>query len=401
MKRILFLMFIACLLAAAIFAGCKEDAPASLFDPSYVGGPPPVVTGILPPTDALANVTTLTITGTNFVPDPARNLVFFDKVSVPILQASATQLVVKAPDLPKDSIIVKVSAGSDLFSSPVMYRLGLAADERFAGFGAADAPAAIECDTAGNLYVSMVAGTAGVGVKRIAPDGTRTDYSPIFSSAVDRWRGMKFGPRQAMFAVQGRNIIFRIPPGGGAPRLWLSGRGMTALNDLDFDSEGNMYAAGAATANIFRIRPDSVVQAFPFVGTVRSVRVFSGYLYVAGNRDLIEKVWRFPISTGGILGAEEEYFVYSSTTAVINAITFSAAGDMFVGTTGTDAMLIVHPNKSVEIFYPGVLVKETGALAWGKGRHLFQARVGTPGPANVIRIDTQMEGAPYYGRLLP
>ncbi len=210
----LLLGLVACALIAGIFIGCKEDAPASLFDPNYVSGPQPKVTSIEPASNALAGVTTLTINGSNFSTVKENNLVFFDKLLVPVLQASTTQLQVTAPNLPKDSIQVKVAVPkSDLYSAVVLYKLNLAADEKFGNFGASEEPVAVECDTAGNAYVSMLASGLGIGIKKFTPAGVRSDYSPAFSGAVASWRGMKFGPGGAMFC--GDRTEYHLPCASG------------------------------------------------------------------------------------------------------------------------------------------------------------------------------------------
>jgi len=402
----LLLGLLACTLIGVIFIGCKEDAPASLFDPNYVSGPQPKVTSVEPATNALAGVTTLTINGANFSATSANNLVFFDQTLVPVLQASTTQLQVKAPNLPKDSIKVKVAVfKSDLYSDAVLYKLNLAADEKFGSFGTSEEPVAVECDTAGNAYVSMLSSGLGIGIKKFTPAGVRSDYSPAFSGAVASWRGMKFGPGGAMYAVAGRSIIFRVPPGGGASAIWLSGGGLSSLNDLDFDATGNIWTGGPSAVSVFRVKQDKTVQAFPFTGTVRAVRVYNGYLYVGGKRDSLEKVWRFPIDGTGSLGAEEEYFnlssLYGANSSGVTALTFASDGDLLVGTDGPAGIIVVHPNKSYAPMYPGIIIGQTASLSWGRGFDLFQSRVGTPGPKTIVKINTLKTGAPYYGRTLP
>jgi hypothetical protein len=283
--RILF-SFLGCVAIAGILVGCKKEAPPSLFAPDYVSGPQPTVTRIDPPTNALAGVTILTIVGTNFSATAANNAVFFDGVVAPVLQASTTQLQVKAPLVVSDTIKVKIAVlGSDLFNTPFVYKLSSATNDKFGNFSAAEDPVAVECDTAGNVYVSIVASGSGIGIKKFTPAGVRTDYSPVFSSAVASWRGMKFGPGGAIFAVSGRTIIFRVPAGGGTSAIWLSGGGLTALYDLDFDQSGNIWAGGPGATSVFRVKQDKSVQAFPFTGDVRAVRVYNGYLYVGGKRD--------------------------------------------------------------------------------------------------------------------
>jgi hypothetical protein len=406
--RVLFFL-LCCAVVVLLQPGCKTDPPPGLYDPSYVSGPQPKVTSIDPAANALAGVTALTINGSNFSATPGNNLVFFDNVRVSLTSATTTQLKFKAPILPKDSIKVKVAVqGSDLFSEVFLYNLGLAADEKFGNFASGEEPVGMDCDASGNLYVSMLANGLGIGVKKFTTAGLRSDYSPAFSGAVASWRGMKVGSGGAIFAVAARAIVFRIPPGGGAAGVWTSGSGLGNLYDLDFDANGNLWTGGPSTASgagIFRIRPDKAVRAFQFAGTVRSVRVFNGYLYVGGKRDSLEKVWRYPFVATDSLGAEEEYFNvstrYGANTFGVYAITFSNDGDLYVGTDAPDGILLVHPDKSSEPYYPGIITPHTVAMAWGSGSRLYQSRGGLSTTKTVVDINALKTGAPYYGRTLP
>lgn len=414
MMRSVRMQVLAAAFAAASLAGCNEEPPSSAYDPNYVSPRPQPVIASITPDVALANVTILTITGLNFDPDPGHDLVFFDKILVPVLQATSTQMQVKAPDLPQDSIVVKIGVyKSYLYSDPVVFRL-LPATQELGTFQPTEFPAAVECDTAGNAYVSI----AGVpvstsGVFKITSSGARSLYSPLFSPTVATWRSMKFGPGGALFCVSARNIIFRVPPGGGTSAIWLSGdasNGLTALYDFDFDAGGNIWAAGptsglSQTNKIFRVAQDKTVKSFPFEGLIRAVRVFSGYLFVGGMRANSERIWRLPIVSADSLGAEEEYVDFSSviSAGVINAITFNAQGDLYIGTDVSEGIVLVHPSKATEPLYQGVVQPATASLTWGIGSDAFQSRMSTAAgmPSTLVKINTLTTGAPYYGRKLP
>jgi hypothetical protein len=405
MKTRQLLALLAVALLAGLLIGCTEEPPPSLYDSNYVSGPQPKVTAIAPATNALAGVTTLTITGENFNSDPAKNMVFFGAATAKLSSATATQLILKAPVVIGDSIKVKVAVqGADLFSTPYLYKLEAPTEDKFGNFGANDEVASMDCDTAGNVFVSMLSSGLGTGVWRFTPDGTKgtTVYSNPFSGAVGSWKGMKFGPGGAIFCVAARAIVFRIPPGGGNAAVWVSGSGLSNLNDLDFDASGNIWTSGTAAASIFRIKQDKSVQAFPFVGTVRAVRVYNGYLYVGGLRDSLEKVWRFPI-TGDNLGTEEEYFnvsgVYGANSFGVYGLAFDTNGNMYIGTDAADGILLVNSAKQGSPYYPGILSAATVYLTWGKGANLFQGKGGTT--KTIVKINTQKASAPYYGRTLP
>ena len=104
------------------------------------------------------------------------------------------------------------------------------------------------------------------------------------------------------------------------------------------------------------------------------------------------------IDAQGNLGAEEVYFPFSDAYGVegatIQAITFAADGTMFVGTDGPDAILTVHPDRTWEPFYPGLLQPAIINFAWGSGAILYAVReAGGDQTQAILRINTQREGA--------
>ncbi len=393
-------IFIICLLAFFV-VGCKNDTTPSLFDPNVQGRPSPTISGVTPPNSGLAGVTVLTITGTNFSSVKEEDLVYFDGAPGEVQEASANQLKVKPPIVVKDSIKIKVAVlGAELYSNAVLYRLDAASAE-FGGFTSFDEPWAVTCDATGNLYVSLITRGAGVGVKKLTAAGVVSDYSPVFSSQINRWTGMKFGPGGYLYAVTTRNIIFRMNPGGGSASIWLMGGGLGTLYDLDFDAQGNIWTGGSGTA-IYEVKQDKTVKSFPFTGDIRSIRVYSGALYVAAKIDTTWKIMRFPIA-GDNLGTGEEYFNFTSSSfgsggSGAYAITLNTDGDMYVGTDALAALVVVHPNKTAESLYPGVISPQAMFLAWGDGPNLYATRRGISVPNAVLKINTLKTGAPYYGR---
>jgi len=395
------------LLLLALFAtGCKNEVTPSLYNTDYNPGVPPVINSVTPKDSAMAGVDVLTIDGSNFSPNPSENFVFFNADTGMVVSATPTQLKVKAPNLVKDTIWLKVAVlYAEKFSNTVQYKLLWNAAE-FGGFTNVDEPWALAVDANGDLLVSLISRSVGVGVKKITPDGVVSNFAPAFSSAINKWSGMKIGPGGYLYAVTGRNIIFRMNPTGGAPTVWKSGGGLGTLWDLDFDQQGNIWAGGNATS-VFRVKPDLSVQGFPFTADVKCVRVYNNYLYVAGVQTGASKIWRFPLNADGTLGSVEEYFNFSTSAFGTGgkgafAITFNTDGDMYVGTDATASVVIVHPDKSAEALYPGVLQPQTLFFAWGKGTTLYSSR-RNPDPSStaitsaIIKLNTRKTGAPYFG----
>jgi hypothetical protein len=66
----------------------------------------------------------------------------------------------------------------------------------------------------------------------------------------------------------------------------------------------------------------------------------------------------------------------------------------------------VHPDGTFEPFYPGLLLPQPVAFAWGKGSIMYMSRGGSVNPTilqsiNMQTATTPFTSAPYYGRLLP
>jgi hypothetical protein len=392
-------------------ASCTQEPPPSLYDPSYVGGAQPVITSVNPASNGLALVTVLTITGQNFIPDVTKNIVYFNSKPGLIQSATTTQIVVKAPDVVADTVWIKVAAfGSTLFSDPP-YRYKLeSATVKVGTLGPTERPYAVTVDGQGNLYFSVVSLSGGAetgqGVKKLASDGTKTDFATTGGGAVTSFTGMKFGPGGLLFGAANRPAIYQMTGNNSDPTVWLSLARTEKTSDFDFDASGNMWAGGGIQ-KIYRITPAKAVKIIPFFASsprvlVRSVRVYNGYLYLGGAVDSIEGVWRTQIISSDSLGTPELYFDFTATTRpttyAVNAVTFAQNGDMYLGTASPGAILIVHPDKSVEALYPGAVAPTTYSLAWGIAGDLYQAQQTTAAGA-LLRINMlQQRSAPYYGR---
>lgn len=395
-----FILIISLLMAASCDYG---DAP-SLYDEDFQGNPDPVITSVEPPNMALAGIGYITITGQNFSSTTEHNRIYFNDKKGVVLEASQTQLRVRPPVLRGEDIRLRVSvAGAVEFSNTYMYELQLAVEEAWGGLSDAQTPWGIAIDNEGNLYVSIEGLGEFGGVKKITPDQEQSDYA---SRQAWIYPYMKMGPDGSLYMARGPATfpaIYSVAPGGGTASPWLLGSGLGRIRDLDFDEHGNIWAGGNNNPAIYRITPDKEVEAFPFEHSdVRSIRVFDGAVYVAAVNDDAHNIWKFPFTEPGIAGDPELYFAFSDqyghADAGAFAITFSSAGEMFVGTDGPDALIIVYPDKSWEPFYPGTLFPKNMAMAWGDGPNLFMTREAFGDNAQkIIRVNTQKESAPYYG----
>jgi hypothetical protein len=395
---------------AALFilflSSCENPETGSLYDPNATSPKPqPTVTSISPQS-GLAGVTTITIVGTNFSAVKAENTVLFDATAMQVLSATSTQLTVRAANLIKDSIRIRVQVtGASLFSNTVLCKLEAAVAE-FGQFDFMDEAWGTTTDAAGNLYVSFVTGGTGMGIKKFTAAGVKSDYAP--SGGVTKWSALKMGPNGELYLARILKAIYKIPAGGGSPAVWVSFGNLGTVFDMDFDQSKVLWAAGN-NESVYRILQDKTVKAFPFVANVRAVRAFGGYVYFGGlvTADNAEKVVRFKIVSADSLGPQEDYFNFTASPLggagkSIFAINFGTDGDMFIGTDAADPIIIVHADKNAEVLHPGVLSPAMHIFASGIGSTLYAVRgtsaggvVGTSG--KIYKINPLKTLAPYYG----
>ncbi len=408
------------LLAAFFYMGCEDEPTPSLFDPNYVSRSTPVISSVTP-ADTFAVVGVVNIAGSDFSAIKEENFVYFDDHFGAVLEASPSQLRVQTPKLVKSEVKLKIAKyKAEKFSNVIDYSLRAAVEE-FYDFPDSEQPWAIACDAEDNVFASYVNTQvqAESGVSKLTPDGGRSKYAPKPSGTPIRYNGMKLGPGGFLYGVTAERRISQIPVGGGTALNWVvipnppSPAPALKLADLDFDREGNLWAAG--NVDLYSVKPNKSWQKFPFAGTVRSVRFFSNAVYLAGNRDNAEKIWRVPIVSADAVGPEEEYFDFSAKySGAALAITFAADGDLYIGTDGPESFVVVHPDKSTAALYDGMF--PTTALsyvrvslfpapvlsfAWGTGNFLYvtqEAGGVSKEPQTILKVNMLKKGAPYYGR---
>ncbi|RJP65699.1 MAG: hypothetical protein C4539_12750 [Ignavibacteriales bacterium] len=405
------------LLVITLFVGCDEDTTPSLWDSRPPEGVKPVIASLTPPTESLAGVDEVTITGTGFSSVVANNIVYFGSAKATVLQASETQLIVRVPNNPKDTLQVKCTVtNSDYFSEPVQYRLRVAAGE--AVKVANRAPNCMTVDKAGNIYIHAKNSKTEkeIGFIKIATDGTETAFAPTGSATSSViFTTMKCGPDNNLLCIRSATkAIFEVKENTAA-KAWASGFAGN-IADFDFDNKGYVWAGGASgNAQLYRISYSNPkrIEKYAFTGDVKSVRYFQSALYVAATRDNAEKLFKIPVVSDSVLDVANavEYFNFTPTypTVQIKSITISQDGTIYAGnsdTTSTTAppIIMVKTDRTSEIFF-SVLLGDAiygtpvQSLAWGISDDLYFLRGKTSAHTQeVVRVITKKYSAPYYGR---
>lgn len=398
MKKLkqIFSLVIVIFLTVIIYS-CNQDAAPSLFQVEPKGGTP-VISSTAPAGEALAGVTEVTINGSNFSSVKEENLVFFGTAQATVLQASATNLVVKAPTLIKNNLDLKIAVkGVEDFSNIVKYNLLEAVGVYYAFTKGVDDPMTVTVDKNENVFVYL----KDKGIKKISSTGTLTDYAPKGGESF--FFDMKMGPNNILYGTRNLRGIFKVTEGQPSSTFVLFPPG-NAIVAIDFDINNNIWAGGSG-GKLYSATQNKDTTSFQIDYTVSSLRVYNGYLYVAGKKDNEEAIYRYKINSNTSLGNKEKYFdigtKYGFNNVQVGAITFSVDGDLFVGTDLPNAFLLVNSSETATSFYSGLISPSVKSLTWGTRKNLFYIREYLDAGSilhTLVRVDMQKLSALYYGR---
>lgn len=376
-----------------IIYGCNQESAPSLFLEKDAGATP-AVSSVLPANEALAGVTDITINGSNFSTVKEDNLVYFGTAKATVLQATTTQLIVKAPNLIKNDLDLKISVkGAEKFSTPVKYNLLEAVGVYYAFTKGVDDPMTVTVDKNENVLVYI----KDQGVRKIGTDGKLSVWAP--RGAESFFFDMKIGPNNILYGTRNLRAIFKVEEGKPPATHAVISRTTVALIAIDFDENKNLWTGGSG-GYLYSITPALVIKEFPIDYTISAMRVYNGYLYVAGKKDSEEAVYRYKINSNESLGDKEKYFdigaAYGLQKVKVGGLAFSSDGDLIIGTDQADAFILFR-NGSASSLYPGLIGPYARSMGWGINKNLFYVRE-SPEAFTLVRVDMQKLSAPYYGR---
>jgi hypothetical protein len=398
MKNIIYKVFtVLGFIASAFFISCSEDPTPSLYELPAHDLPAPVISSLSPAQEALAGVTKITITGSNFLTTTEYNRVYFNNVPGTVLSSTPTSLVVVPPVVISDTVTVRISVvGSEFFSNSVENYMLKPAVSEFYPFDAkikGEIPYGICADNLENVYVSL----SGLGTKVIT-NGVLNNFSP--KGAETFFRAITFASDNAIYAVRGGvRGVYRLVQGTAPVAFVSTSQGITDnVNDVEFDKTRNVIWGGGATGIVYRIRLDKNVKKFNINGVINAMRVAGDNLFIACRvDDSKEIVWKLPIISADSVGTAEEYFNFSEQvdpTLRIADIVLSADGDLYIGTNKTkDPIYVVHPDKSFEVTYPGLISSAVYSLTWGSGINLYMTNIVNDVNKTILRINLEKPGA--------
>jgi len=147
-----------------------------------------------------------------------------------------------------------------------------------------------------------------------------------------------------------------------------------------------------------------------------SLRVYDGYVYVAGVYDgddtavtVTQAIWRHEILAGDELGPRELVYdwadyEYSEEQNILSMIV-NSDGLFYIGVSEGTGPAIININfgtQSVEPFYNAVLTSPATSLTWGNSNYIYCVRTMVAStddlPTGAFRIAQSLTSALYYGR---
>ncbi len=416
--RIMLKLFLASISLSIIFVGCSPTVEPPLTEKAGDPGIPAEITKVTP-ASGYSGVTIVTIDGKNFATVTEDNYVYFGAAKAEVLTASATQLVVKAPIIIGDSLLLKISKPSvEKYSNAVFYELTSAISEYYP-FLKNQEPYVATSDKSGNLYFSYIEKAKGMGVYKIATNGTLSEYAP--KGGETTFSDLKYHSDGYLIGVYGNKAIFKIEE-GVKPALFVNTKNNSIkLNAFDFDKDKTIWAGGKG-GKIVSAKPDKSFKLFDYGFDIVAIRVFNDYLYAISGDPNAQNIVRFPIISSDSLGTVETVFTFSANVElgdVANSLSFSASGQMYITYTPffvlndpnppVNPIMFVNSDGSFGTWYPNQIISSASSFTWSTGVDAFVVRnkyftLNATGeevivvPQTILKIDMERLGAPEFGR---
>jgi len=376
------LMRHAMVVVLAVLAGCKYDVEPPMWEKPYASPSSPAISSVQPAI-AQAGVNTIRIVGTNLRGIPATNGVYFGVTPAEVVSQTATQIVVRRPNLVADSCTVKVVSDSALTVARTSFGRIEQVMTRFGKLADAVQLSVVSEDSAGNLLV--LSGITPITIWRITPDETKT---------VIATSGLTLRPptdgvfRRGEVYLEGANReIQKVNLATGVAARWTQLPSGKIARCGDFDTSGYYYAGGAVGVDLCIIPPNPTttltlaqikVSGVYATEEILAIRMYRNTLYVASRLSASSpvRVFRHAVTAGGTLGTQQLVVDLGTNAALagstVKGISFSATGTIYLTTDDVNSLVICDPaTGAVDQFYKGIVPPHGKAAYWGAGYYLY------------------------------
>lgn len=371
---------------ALVFMGCEgPDQPvydSDHPDPNPPNKNPATVTAINPASGYFAE--TVTITGTNFNPDPTKDLVKFGNRVGNIMNATTTELTVVTPGIIGDSVDVSVAiAGSEFWSDPVTFFFKplpeshdlQVIDEEIVW------PNGVAVDGDENIYVGSANDEM---IYKITPDGDKSEFAAASVSGA-----IHFGPSGYLYVCQQNDSnIIRISPDGSTSEVVVE---VESPIDFDWDADGNMFIV-SNWSGISKFDGSELTELVS-IDNPKCIRVFEDYVYVSDIWN--STILRYDMTENGL---ENEEVVYSGDSP----LSFDLASNglmIFIEAWEISLYTLFQDGSLGPLMYEEELETPMRYIVW-HGKYLYivsTLNAGADGPGKTLKVYIGLEQAPRYG----
>ncbi len=395
-----------------IIISCEQNIPPAIWNPDVDYGLPPTIENV-DPDSAIGGVNEIIILGENFSPIKDSNIVYYKNQLMDVKSASESEIVFYRPNIFSDSADVKVVVPNRY--NGVGKFPGYKITEVEIPFGdfrnEVNDITGIAVSKDNDLYV-----TIGRYLYKVLSNSKYEQVGAQLSRAFRRLTDIKFGPDGKLYVAVDDDIIYKLDANTAVATEWAKPDKDIAYFDFFDDGGGNYYLYGGADKGLVRINSEgecTLIGGYTDDYDILSVKVYSGYVYLAIKYSGSWAIWRNEIKSGGSLGEKHVYFDWADAGEFseneFTSITFDSRGDLIVGikNTGTnvnttDPFAVVHPDGSCEAmsmyFNRDILEPTADQFAWEtNGRYMYINRGKTIGvnaadaaddrPYRIFRVD--------------
>jgi sugar lactone lactonase YvrE len=365
--------------AAVWFAACEgpsqpEYGPKNQ-DPNPTGKTAASLTEVNPSEAYLKDI--VTITGSGFDRTPRFNFVAFGTHTGTVVEASETELKVRAPNLSGEAVKIRVAVkGSEFWSNEIDFAFKNAVeivDEEIVW------PNGVDVDADGNVYV----GSAADGmIYKITPEGEKSEFAEVPVNGA-----IRFGPEQYLYVcVKGESKIVRVAPDGSAVEDVVELDAEPVY--FDWDANRNLYIVGNGVG-LYRLDASGALTFQDSVANGKSCRVFGDRLYLTDIWD--GRILRYDITPEGL--ANREVIFEGDSPA---GVEFDAEGTMYYTLAWETSLYLLGADGSEGVMYDGELATPMRYLT-AHGKFLYIVYPGWGDVGQVIRVYLGVEQAPNHG----